>query len=101
MSNARLRTGTGLYQIATAECALCRQLISADRQMPFAMIVKLRYAMCPSCRQPVPTEIKDKYSYRTRWVRFIRRTASRWKAGKIDLHGREKSFVRLVERDPL
>jgi hypothetical protein len=54
-------------QQAVQECTLCKQAISAKRQLQLSTILIERYSICPSCRQRVRREIELAYWYRRRW----------------------------------
>jgi len=82
MTRRSLDLQAGMYQLLAEECALCRQTILPDRQLPYKRITKLREAMCPSCRQPVSPGRQAKAWYQRAWLKFVREDGLRWKAGE-------------------
>jgi hypothetical protein len=59
------------------ECRLCFQEVQAAKQLPFNTIMIEAYSMCPSCRQRVSRETENAYSYRVKWLAFVRRVKQR------------------------
>src|SRR5438309_1854089 len=66
---------TACVQEVACECSLCKQTISAKRQLPLNLILIEKYGICPSCRQRVRKEIELTSWYRRSWKRRVKAIA--------------------------